>query len=51
MYAIYEIVTFKINQYYTLYKGLFCCCEKVIPISFNDHQLFCKISFLLPFDI
>ena len=27
------------------------CFEKVLPISFNDHQLFCKICFLWPFDI
>lgn len=27
------------------------CFEKVLPISFNGHQLFCKIYFLWPFDI
>ena len=27
------------------------CFEKVLPISFNDHQLFAKIYFLWPFDI
>ena len=33
------------------YNTAVTCYENLIPISFNGHQLFCKIYFLWPFDI